>query len=452
MKTTILKSFLFLAISAGIMSSCVNDDDYQTPELNCVEPNLAATKTMQEVFDLATASPVLYTENDIIEAYVVSSDKGGNFFKTLHVQSAENDIAATILIDYANASTLYQVGRKVYIKLKDRHIQIKDGGLLIGQLDGNSIWRISQPNVTTTVQRSCSASKPESELVKNITIDEAIASNEYLNMLIEFDNVQFKSSAVGQPYHIPANGNSGTNHTLTDQGGSTIIVRSTSFSKYATNLVPEGSGKVRGVLTRFGTTYQFTPRFESDIKLDQPRFYINTQLGGTALQYLGSRVETFDGFATNNRIFPGYINDAFIGGRYWEVKNFSSNNYIQMSSNASNEVNKVYFMVPVDFTAANTISFKSKDGFNNGGVLKVYYTTNYTPATDISSATLVEITSQFTIASGTATGYATNFTNSGNYSIPASVTGNGFLIFEYSGTGIAPVRTTTMQLDDITIN
>lgn len=452
MKTTILKSFLFLAISAGIVSSCVNDDDYQTPALNCVEPNLTVTKTMQEVFDMATASPMLYAEDDVIEAYVVSSDQGGNFFKTLHVQSAENDIAATILIDYANSATLFQPGRKVFIKLKDRHIQIKDGGLLIGQLDGGSIFRISQFDVTKTIQRSCAGMKPESELVQNITIEEAIGSNDYLNMLVEFDAVQFKSASVGQAYYNPANGSAGTNHLLTNQTGTTIAVRSTSFSKYAADLVPDGSGKVRGIVTRFGTTYQFTPRFLSDIKLDQPRFYINTQLGGSNIVYSGSYTENFESYAVNNRIFPSYINDAFIGGRYWEVKSFGTNKYLQMSANASNEVNKVYFMMPVDFTAANTISFKTKDGFNNGGVLKVYYTTNYTPATDVNTATLVDITSSFTIATGTTTGYANNFTNSGNYGIPATVTGNGFLIFEYSGTGIAPVRTTTIQLDDIVIN
>lgn len=452
MKTSILKSFLFLAVSAGLMTSCVNDDDYQTPELNCVEPNLVANKTMLEVFNMASASPALVTEDIIIEGYVVSSDKGGNFFKTLHIQSAENDIAATVLIDYANSATLFQAGRKVFIKLKDRHIQIKDGGLLIGQLDGSTIFRISSFNVAPTLQRTCNDVKPESELVQNVTIAEAVASNDYLNMLIEFDNVQFQSGAVGQPYYNVATGSAGTNHNITDQNGRTLPVRSTSFTKFAADIVPGESGKIRGILTRFGTTFQFTPRFASDIQLDQPRFYINTQLGGTALQYLGSRVETFDGFAVNNRIFPGYINDAFAGSRYWEIKNFGNNNYIQMSANASNEVNTAFFMVPVDFTTANTISFKTKDGFNNGNVLKVYYTTNYTPGTDVTAATLVDITSQFIIATGTASGYANNFTNSGNYSIPASVTGNGFLIFEYAGTGIAPVRTTTMQIDDITIN
>ena len=161
MKTTILKSFLFLALSAGFISSCVNDDDYQTPEYVCNEPNLVVTKTMQEIFDMATASPVLYTENDVIEAVVVSSDKGGNFFKTLHLQSPDNTIALTVLVDFANAATLFQPGRKVYVQLKDRYIQIKDGGLLIGQIDNGSIWRIPYTETFTTVQRSCAGLVPE---------------------------------------------------------------------------------------------------------------------------------------------------------------------------------------------------------------------------------------------------------------------------------------------------
>ena len=111
--------------------------------------------------------------------------------------------------------------------------------------------------------------------------------------------------------------------------------------------------------------------------------------------------------------------------------------------------NKTYLAMPVDFTAANTISFKTKDGYNNGNVLKVYYSTNYVPGSNMGQATLVDITSNFTIASGTVTGYATSFTNSGSYAIPTTVTGNGFLIFEYSGTSTI---TTTMQIDDIVVN
>jgi hypothetical protein len=53
------------------------------------------------------------------------------------------------------------------------------------------------------------------------------------------------------------------------------------------------------------------------------------------------------------------------------------------------------------------------------------------------------------ISSGTLTGYATNFTNSGDYIIPANLTGNGFFLFEYSGSSTI---TTTIEIDDIIVN
>ncbi|WP_432672599.1 DUF5689 domain-containing protein [Flavobacterium sp. SM2513] len=462
MKTNILKSIFIIAISAGMLTSCVNDDDYSTPNLNdfnCISvDSLASTKTIQEIFAIATAangSPVKYTDPDVIDAYVVSSDKGGNFFKTIHFEAADKSIAFSALVDYANYASVYQVGRHVKIKLQDRYIQIKDGGLLIGQLDGNSVFRIAQPLVIPTFPRTCEPALTDADLVTSLTITEALASNTHLNKLIDFTGVQFAASAVGKPYHIPANGNSGTNHTITDISGKTIIVRSGSFSKYAVNIVPGNSGTIRGVLTRFGSTYQFTPRYESDIMLDQERFYINTQIGGTAITYSGSFTENFESFAVSNKIFPAYLNDSYVGSRYWEVKQFptnTGNKYIQMSAFGSSEANRTLFFVPADMTAANTLSFKTNDGYNNGAALKVYYTTNYTPGTDLSTATLTEITSSFTISSGNTNGYGSTFINSGVFAIPAAVTGNGFFIFEYAGSGVSPGVTTTIQIDDIVIN
>lgn len=463
MKTNILKSILFVALSAGIFTSCVNDDDYGTPNLdkfNCIEASsITPTKTIKEIFDVANAAaglPVKYPDNDIITAIVVSADKGGNFFKTMHLQSEDKTIALTALIDYENYSGDYQSGRKVFINLKDRYIQIKDGGLLIGELDGNSIFRIARPLVFPTIPRTCDDLKNDDDLVTSLTITEALASNEHLNKLIEFTEVQFLTSAVGKPYHIPANGTSGTNHTITDASGKTIIVRSTSFSKYAVKLVPNNSGAIRGILTRFGSTYQFTPRTESDIKLTEERFYINTQLGGTDIQYLGSFTENFESYAVNTKAFPKLLNDSYVGARYWEVRQHpanTGNKYIQMTSfGGTPEVNRTFLYVPVDMTAANTLSFKTKDGYYNGPVLKVWYTTNYTPGTDIANATLVDITNQFTYSSGNTNAYGVNFVNSGIYNIPTTVTGNGFFIFEYTGSGLAPAVTTTMQIDDISIN
>jgi hypothetical protein len=115
------------------------------------------------------------------------------------------------------------------------------------------------------------------------------------------------------------------------------------------------------------------------------------------------------------------------------------------------EANRTLFIVPANMTAANTMSFKTKAGFHNGNVLKVYYTTNYVPGNQITSATLVDITSSFTISPGLPSGYPTTFTNSGVYNIPVGITGNGFFVFEYTGNGSGG-PTTTMQIDDIVIN
>ena len=465
MKTNFLKSILFFVLTAGILTSCVNDDDYSTPSLedfDCIAADsLTATKTVKQIIEAATALPVQYTADDIIEAYVVSSDKGGNFFKTMHLQTKDS-AAFSVSLDLANYATHFQAGRRVFIKLKDRYIQIKDGGLLIGELDGNSIFRIPAPLVKKSILRTCELAENDEQFVRKISIQEAIQSNEYLNMLVEFDSVQFVSSAVGQPYHVPANGNSGTNHTITDMNGKTIIVRSTSFSKYAVKSVPENSGKIRGILTRFGTTFQFTPRYESDIMLDQERFYINTSVGGTDIQFLGSFTENFESYPITNPLFsafPKYVNDYISNSRYWQVKQFPSgtgNKFIEMTafSGTGNPgvEGKTYFFVPVDFTSANTFSFTKEFRFMAGEALKVYYVTseNYTARGPININTFVNITSSFTGLTYPANGQSQNsFTTAGTYTIPATLTGNGFFVFEYSG---STTVTTTVQIDDITVN
>ncbi|MFY7957017.1 MAG: DUF5689 domain-containing protein, partial [Flavobacterium macrobrachii] len=85
MKTTFFKSILVLTSVASFTSSCVNDDNYDTPQVNCIETTLQKTK---EVSELSFGSTVTqYQQDDVIEAYVVSSDKGGNFFKTISFQT-----------------------------------------------------------------------------------------------------------------------------------------------------------------------------------------------------------------------------------------------------------------------------------------------------------------------------------------------------------------------------
>ena len=193
-------------------------------------------------------------------------------------------------------------------------------------------------------------------------------------------------------------------------------------------------------------------RTESDIKLTNTRFDSTPALVGTALTFDATLNEPFTSYTTTNQqSFPKYVNDAVSGSRYWQVKTFGGNKYIQMSSfGGTPEANRTLFFVPVDFTAASTFSFMSKLGFSNGNPLKVYYTTNYTAGANVSTATLTQI-SGLTISPGLTSGYPTTFTSSGTWNMPATLTGNGYIVFEYIGNGAGGV-TTTAQIDDIVIN
>ncbi|RAR46751.1 DUF5689 domain-containing protein [Flavobacterium lacus] len=467
MKTNFLKTSLFIFASLALFS-CVNDDDYEIPNFECNDPNLTANKTVQDLYDMASATitqfPTNVVNEDILEAYVVSSDRGGNFFKSLSLQTLGTATTPprgfSIPIDQTSMFTIYEPGRKVYVKLNRRYFNITNGSLIIGELflnsGGNaSVGRISASTYGSIVIRSCQF-KDESELVRTLTVNEA-KQDANLNTLIELDNVQFMDAAVGSTYFNPNNVIGGaTNHLITDTNGNTVIFRTSSFATYAGTVVPGESGKIRGVMTKFGSDYQFFARTIDDVQLTNTRFDIDfaPPIVGNNIVFLSSLNENFESYPTTtpaNRIFPSYINDPVVGSRYWGTTTFGGNKYIQMTSfGGTPENNRSLFIIPVDMGAANAFSFQTKAGFANGSVLKVYYSTDYVVGGNVNNATLVDITSSFTISAGQASGYPADFTNSGNFAIPASITGNGFFIFEYVGAGGGV--TTTMQIDNIVIN
>jgi hypothetical protein len=447
-------------IILATFSSCVNGDDYGVPNLSDECVTIAKTKEVSDITNIATATTVPYTTSetvvDYIEAYVTSSDEGGNFYKSISMMSLDGLKGFSMPVDNYNLYTEFEPGRKVTIKLdKNRYFNKQHGSTVIGSSFNNGVGRISGVEYKNVILRSC-VDVEENTIVKNLSITQA-KNDQYLNMLIEFDAVQFTDASIGKKYYDASLNSLGgaTNHEITDQFGNKVIVRVSEYATFAANAVPSKNGKIRGVMTKYNSDYQFMIRTLNDVNLSGNRLAIDLYppLVGTGIVYDATLNEPFTSYnTTNQQVFPKYINDAAVGSRYWQVKTFGGNKYIQMSSfGGTPEANRTLFIVPVNMTTANTFSFDSKAGFHNGNVLKVYYTTNYTPGAQISTATLTDITSRFTISPGLPSGYPTNFTPSGVYNIPAGITGNGFFVFEYLGNGSGGA-TTTMQIDNIVIN
>ena len=452
------------------LSSCVNGDDYGVPDLSNDCVTIAKTKEVSDVTNIATATTVPYTTSetvvDYIEAYVTSSDEGGNFYKSISMMSLDGLKGFSMPVDNYNLYTEFEPGRKVTIKLdKNRYFNKQHGSTVIGSSYNAGVGRVSGVDYKNVILRSCTDVN-ENDIKKNLTIA-AAKNDQYLNMLIEFDAVQFTDASLGKKYYDASLNSLGgaTNHEITDQFGNKVILRVSEYATFASNAVPSQNGKIRGVMTKYNSDYQFMIRTLKDVDLINPRLEIDLSppLGGSAIVYSGAFTENFESYTagsatTGQRNFPKYINDPYIGSKYWYVATFSSNKYLVMSafsSSASSQEqnNKTYFIVPVDFTAANSMSFKTQDRFNVGGVLRVYHSTNYAPNGNIGNATLTNITSNFTIASGTTSGTTVPFINSGVYNFPAGLTGTGFIIFEYTGGySFNPDLTTTIHLDDIVIN
>ena len=468
MKLNYIKSFAAVAIFSGLITGCANDDHYPAPELECIEPALTANKTVADLEAMATSIPTEYVSSttDIIEGYVTSSDERGNFFKSVSLQTMPTDgsdpIGFSVAIDDTSLfGKRFKPGNKVYVKLNGLFFAMVDGSLKIGALfddDGEDIvGRISKYDYADKAVPSCNT-VAESELVRPMTVAQAL-NNENINTLIELQNVQFKDDEVGLAYYDENDEETiggATNRILIDQYGNEIIFRTSSFANFSGNSISNKSGKIRGVLTKFGSDFQFMARAESDIMLTEDRLSVDffPPIVGNSIVFSGNFTENFESYTTTspgNRTFPKYINDPAVGSRYWQNTTFGGNKYIQMTSfGGTPEANRTLFIVPVDMTAANGMSFQSKSGFTNGPALKVYYAMDYVIGGDITDATLVDITSSFTLSPGSPTSYPANFTPSGTYAIPAGLTGNGFFIFEYVGDGNGV--TSTIQIDNIVVN
>jgi len=427
-----LKLVLTTALFATLVG-CVNGDDYGTPDLSKDCVTIAKTKEVIDITGVSSATATQYTTSetlvDYIEAYVTSSDEGGNFYKSISMMSLDGLQGFSMPVDNYNLYTEFEPGRKVTIKLdKNRFYNKQHGSTVIGSSYEGGVGRISGVEYKDVILRSCE-NVNENDIVKNLTIADA-KNDIYLNHLIEFDAVQFSNVSSGKKYYDPSVNSIGgaTNHTITDVDGNTIIVRVSEYAVFASNTIPSLNGKIRGVLTKFNSDYQFMIRTINDVNLTEPR--------------LNPAIENFESFATNTAVFPNYSNIKVQGTNDWFVGSFSGNKYLQARKGNSTGATKIFFVMPFDFDTHTKVSFKSLYGYmslTSTPIMKVYYSTSFDPSNP--TAGLVEITSSFTFSNHTGTGWASGFTNSGIHTF-TGMSGQGHIIFAYD---VAATSTTNAE-------
>ena len=434
-----MKNLKFLALAfTAVFASCVNDE-FKDPDLSGDCSDLTATKTVQDIAAMASTSYLKYDNQDIIEAYVTSSDEGGNFYKSISMVSVDGQKGFSIPVDDYNLYTKYQPGRKVFVDMKNRYIVTEFGGLVIGNLynggtpddtSDDEVGRISPVEYQSIITRSCDPVDEEG-IVNHVTIAQA-KSDQYLNKLIEFDNVQFTDESLGKTYYDESLSSPGgaTNHLIKDVNGTTVILRASQYATFAGESVPSLSGKIRGVMTKYNSDYQFMIRTLNDVNLTNPRI-----------------VPFFEESFSSN--FPNWTKFSVVGAQVWTLDTTFGNpgSCARISGFTTvNNTNDDWLISPTINTTGLTsavLSFDTASRFT-GNLLEVYISTNYTSGSAPSTATWTLLTGA-TLDTNTS---AYVWTNSGGINISSYLGGNVHLAFRYTSTSSA---SRTWEVDNVKI-
>jgi hypothetical protein len=140
------KLLLFLFFLGVIATSCVKDDDFNVPEINVEEPNVDVNTNITSIKAIYRGFEPVKIESGpdsqqplFIEAYVISSDESGNFYKQLIIQDKPENPTAGVAIS-TNATDLYtkyNQGRKIYFRVNGLFIGEYAGLPTIGTQDGD---------------------------------------------------------------------------------------------------------------------------------------------------------------------------------------------------------------------------------------------------------------------------------------------------------------------------
>ncbi len=442
-----LNTFLFMTLSivfALAFTACVEDDDYNIPELEITEPDITPNTTISLVKEMYSGSFVDFDEANnggelIIEGYVVSNDEAGNLYKVLIIQDApENPSAAIQLdVDLTSMFALYRPGRKIYVKLNGLGMDDMNGVLHIGAIEGTSVGRISAFDYTNYIIRSAEVA---TIVPKVITPSEF--NDSYINMLVQIDDMQLRSEEVGQPYGYPDNTFTINRYLKNCNDDSETILRNSGFSDFKNQMFPEGRGSVVAIFSKYNADYQLFIRDTNDVMFDSDRCDPLFE-------------ETFSAAVDNTTLdLPGWTNFVTEGTELWTEQVFSGNGYAELNPYNSGDATVVSWLITpgidLDTQEGELLSFQTEHAYPDSGhdPLAVLISTDFDGTTaGIATATWEPLT--FDVSYKVDYGEWYSFTDSGAIDL-SSYSGMAYIAFRYTGSDTGN-QNMTLHVDNVKV-
>ncbi|HOZ96476.1 MAG TPA: DUF5689 domain-containing protein [Niabella sp.] len=267
-------SYLALFISLLLIAAC--NKVFDEPPVN-EDPNLNATISIMQLKAryIAIGDFQRITDDQILSGIVIADDRSGNFYKQIIVQDESGGIP--VLLDANNVYTQYPVGRRVFIKLKGMMLGDYGGTIQLG-LDSSrsddgrflNLDGIPQTLFDNFLVKGSFSNTVVPKLVKPTDFTKKI-NDSLLSTLVQIEKVEFKEADLGKTYADPTKNTSAVNFTITNCEKKTIVLRNSSYAKFAGSKVPEGNGILIGVPSIFNGTMQMFIRDTADVQFNGTR-------------------------------------------------------------------------------------------------------------------------------------------------------------------------------------
>lgn len=270
--------FLAIAITSMGLTACM-DKDWEAPQFD--EPLYGNNSIMKEegdkvitigelkekyssLINASTDGVKEITDDWQLQVVVNGNDEGGNLYKQISVQDPTGAIIVGI-----NGSNLYPympVGQQLLINLKGLHIGGYRKQAQIGALyKGSSIGRMD----TDVWEQHVRLLKKGEIEAKVDTVDFDENADKYIlsGRIVKLSGVTI--SGEGTQVLAPDDGSVALSSNCANRlinRKSSLVLRTSSYSKFANRAIPKGKADVYGVCTRYNNTWQILMRTESDLQ------------------------------------------------------------------------------------------------------------------------------------------------------------------------------------------
>jgi hypothetical protein len=328
------------------LTGCQNDFDI--PPVNIPTATMVANTTIadlkSEMWDDANNYAVLVGQKEdgedyIIKGRVISSDASGNIYKSLVIQDETG--ALPMSINMTSMYNTYRVGQEVVVNVTGMYCGKYAGYEQLGgygEYNGtpqtsfmtqetfeNHVELNLLPNPSMTLVQP-DGERP-TEGIYCIIADmgslpsTAEGQRKWQGQLVEFRNVSFDGGGTETYAKESDWSSSTTSRTLKDSKGNSITIRNSGYATFCKDVMPAGSGTVRGILSYYNGTWQLLIRTVADVIFDNKGTEDDPYTLAEAIELQGQGA-------------TGWTSGYIVGSVKAGVSTISSNDDIIWSANA----------------------------------------------------------------------------------------------------------------------